>query len=649
MTARTPTKKSGVKKSPAKTRRKPAGKNAPVAKSATGRPVKKANAPKVASKSASRAKPSAKEAATKRATKQVTRKHAQGRKTASKTRNPNGRLVAPKVTVLSEEAWSAFWLNVSPVHGATHYEVQIARDHSFTVACDQRVIRKANSRAWFSHLEDGTTYYYRARAWDGDKAGPWSRVGSKELSFYGITKPASNVVATARDKTIEVVWEAATSRTTHPLTYRVVVSSDRAGKNIVAEQSTTACRAVFGSLPNNRRYFFRVHTSNRGERERADTVPKMQRAEAQLVPHRSRARLRVSQPSPLGFTVTWPSRSNTGHWLEVAEDDRFEFAVPYRGYKGSDRLTVNNLEPDTLYWARVVHDDGTDGEPFTVKTAPLNTVLRVGTYNVRYIQLDKPSSEHAWGKRRKAVADVIGPNFDLIGVQEAATWAGGRTFYNRNQIDDLLYLLGKSKHSFARVEADGEQNPGVHILYNPRLLRPTGRAVHVKWVVDGKPRGQATIATLTTLDGTSEVCFGSVHLSPFVTDIERLEHTANLIKHVKAVNTRGAPVIIVGDLNSHEGRTEDTPAVWLTGPNSGLHLVDTEEYEPGRPKSPIHSSNTKWASKVTDFAGFKIDYVLADERIGVKSWNYVETWTPSGRIRKPIASDHHAIVTQLAI
>lgn len=538
-------------------------------------------------------------------------------------------------------------MNVSPVHGASHYELQIALDHSFTTCLEKRFIKKANSRAWFSELDDGATYYYRARAWKGETSGPWSRVGMKSLQFYGIKEPASEVQVRADNKTITVSWSPAISRTLHRLTYRVVASTDRAGKNPVLEKTTQECEVTFSGLSTKQRYFFRVYASNRGERERGDAVPKAQRPEAQLISLRSAKKVRISAPSPSGFTATWPVRSVTGHWLEVSDNEKFKFAVGYRGYPNSDTLTISDLEPETTYWCRAINADGTDGQPFAVTTTPRRARLRIGTYNVRYIQLDKATSEHSWGKRRKAVADVIAPHFDIIGVQEAATWAGGRTFYNRSQIDDLLYLLNqRKKNSFARITPDDEKNPGVHVLYSPALLRPTGRASHVRWSVDERPRGQAMIAVLETVATGAEACFVSVHLSPFISDVERLEHAQDLADRIEKVNVYDAPVVIVGDLNSHEGRVEDTPATFLTGPDCSLNMVDSENFDSSRAKSMIHSSNTKWENKVNDFAGYKIDYVLTDERIGVSSWNYVETWTPTGRIRKPIASDHHAIVVQ---
>ncbi|MFS0885082.1 endonuclease/exonuclease/phosphatase family protein [Aeromicrobium sp. 179-A 4D2 NHS] len=590
-----------------------------------------------------------------KATSKQVAKNTTTRKSASKTRNPNGKLVAPTVSCQREEAWSAFWINVKPVHGATAYEMQIARDTAFTDIIDTRFIKRANQRAWFGDLDDGQTYFYRVRAHAGPKQGPWSRVGKRTLSFYGIQTPASDVEAAGHPNHVDVTWTAAESRTKHPLTYRVVMSTDRDGKKPTAEQTTTGTSVRFTDVDQGRRYFFRVYASNRGMRERGDDVPKMERAEAQVIPIDSAKLMRVTNTSPRGFTVGWPVRaSNAGHWIEVCEHEfRAEFAtalaVPYRGYKGSTKMTINDLEPNTEYWLRAINPDGTNGQQVKIVTEPAKSKLRLGTYNVRYIQLDGPRSEHSWGKRREHVAKIIGENFDILGVQEAASWASSRTYRKRSQIDDLLYLL-QDAGPYERFEAVGERSPGAHVVYRTDKVKTLGEGEHLRWKVGTENRGQAMIAMMQTIEGSQPFCFVSVHLSPFVEHHERLEHTAELAEAIRRVNRHNTPVVVVGDMNSHDGRTEETPREYLTDTSrSGLTLVDAEDWSPGRERTMIHSSNTKWLAKVTDHSGFKIDYVLTDERIAVTDWSYVVTWTKGGKIRQPLASDHHAIVVQATL
>lgn len=661
-TAARPSAKKQTSKAPAskKTAAKKAtpteGKKAAPAPKPKATAGKKTKAPVSAKKTVVKAtRAPAKKTPPKATAKQTAKQVVSTRKSASKTRNPKGKLVAPTVSCQREEAWSAFWLNVKPVHGATHYEMQIARDNAFTDIIDTRFIKRANQRAWFGDLDDGQTYFYRVRAHNGPKAGPWSRVGQRTLSFYGISTPASNVEATGHPNHIDVTWAAAESRTKHPLTYRVVMSSDRDGKKPLAELVTTDTKARFKNVLQGRRYFFRVYASNRGERERGDDVPKMERAEAQVIPLDSAKLMRVTNVSPRGFTVGWPVRAaNAGHWIEVCEHEfRDEFAtalaVPYRGYPHSTKMTINDLEPNTEYWIRAINPDGTNDQSVKIITEPVRSRLRLGTYNVRYIQLDGPRSEHSWGKRRVAVADIIGKNFDILGVQEAASWASSRTYRRRSQIDDLLFLL-QDHGPFERFEAAGERSPGAHVVYRTDKVKTLGEGEHVRWKVGTENRGQAMIAMMQTIEGSQPFCMVSVHLSPFVEHHERLEHTAELAEAIKRVNKHNAPVVVVGDMNSHDGRTEETPREFLTDTaRSGLSLVDAEDWSPGRERTMIHSSNTKWLSKVTDHSGFKIDYVLTDERIAVTDWSYVVTWDKKGRMKDPLPSDHHAIVVQATL
>lgn len=654
-TGKAPARKPATtgKKAPAK---KPAAKKAsPAPKPKAPTSAKTTTAKQAVKKTTAKAtRAPAKKTPPKATSKQVA-KNTTTRKSTSKTRNPNGKLVAPTVSCQREEAWSAFWINVKPVHGATHYEMQVARDTAFTDIIDTRFIKRANQRAWFGDLDDGQTYFYRVRAHNGPKQGPWSRVGKRTLSFYGISTPATDVEAAGHPNHVDVTWTAAESRTKHPLTYRVVMSSDRDGKKPIAEITTTDTRARFKDVDQGRRYFFRVYASNRGERERGDDVPKMERAEAQVIPIDSAKLMRVTNTSPRGFTVGWPVRaSNAGHWIEVCEHEfRAEFAtslaVPYRGYRGSTKMSINDLEPNTEYWIRAINPDGTNGQSVKIVTEPAKSRLRLGTYNVRYIQLDGPRSEHSWGKRREHVAKIIGENFDILGVQEAASWASSRTYRKRSQIDDLLYLL-QDAGPYERFEVAGERSPGAHVVYRTDKVKSTGEGEHLRWKVGSENRGQAMIAMMQTIEGSQPFCFVSVHLSPFVEHHERLEHTAELAAAIGRINKHNAPVVVVGDMNSHDGRTEETPREFLTDTaRSGLTLVDSEDWSPGRERTMIHSSNTKWLSKVTDHSGFKIDYVLTDERIGVTGWSYVETWDKSGKIDQPLASDHHAIVVEATL
>lgn len=234
-------------------------------------------------------------------------------------------------------------------------------------------------------------------------------------------------------------------------------------------------------------------------------------------------------------------------------------------------------------------------------------------------------------------------------MQEAAAWASSRTYRKRSQIDDLIYLL-QDHGPFERFTLPGERSPGAHVVYRTDKVKPLDRGEHVRWKVGTENRGQAMVAMMQTVEGSRPFCMVSVHLSPFVEHHERLQHAAGLAEAIRRVNTGNDPVVVVGDMNSHDGRTEETPREYLTDTSrSGLTLVDAEDWSPGRERTMIHSSNTKWLAKVTDHSGFKIDYVLTDERIAVTDWSYVVTWTKGGKIRQPLASDHHAIVVQATL
>ena len=579
-----------------------------------------------------------------------TAKAAQARKTVAKTRNPHGHLIAPSVSVMREEAWSSFWLNVKPVYSATSYEMEISLTNAF-VNSSIRIVKFANQRTWFKELEDGFLYFYRVRALKLDKRGasrhgPWSRIGKKQLTLYGITSPASEIVAEGNAKTIDLMWTAAESHSKNPITYRVVMASDRAMENKVQTVATTNCKATFTKAKPNTLYYFRVNASNNGNRERGDATRWATRTQGSLVSANSSRTMSVTNFSPRGLSAHWPDFGPaSGYFLEVAEDEQFERVVGlYNGYPGERQIGVNNLDPDTTYFVRAIDKSGREGLTHSITTSAEAESLRIGTYNVRYVDLDGPQSAHSWAKRRTHVAEVL-TNFDVIGIQEASSWKNSRTFRGRNQRDDLLHATkALTKNDFAVAAMPDAKNPGVHVFYRPSVVKETGEFRHLRWKVGEQNRGQAAVVRLNTIATGTEFLYASVHLSPFVTHEERATHALELAAVIATMNTKNLPVIVVGDLNSHSARVDDTPKVVLTdSKRSGLTLFDAEDWEPMRERTLKHSANTDWKPRVIETSGHKIDYVLVDERIAVTEWDYVSVWTPTGLIRKPHASDHLAI------
>jgi endonuclease/exonuclease/phosphatase family metal-dependent hydrolase len=649
------TKKSATRPTARKTAKKaPARKTATKAKTTTKTaacrpPAPKRNGPSTAKKTSTRAASTASGRVTKPNSRAARPKKqpVPTRKTVARTKNPNGRLTPPSVTVMREESWSSFWINFKAVHGATGYEMQAARDDSFTHGLVTRLVRSANVRTHFSQLEDGQVYFYRVRALKGDHQGPWSRVGKKELTLYGMTEPATGVEAEGDATCMYVTWLAAQTRSKNPITYRVVMSTDRGGEDVVEEIITTDLRAKFTKAKPNRLYYFRVFASNSGMRERGDQTRWATRTQCSLVPADTARDMRITNISPRGFSARWPNHGPaTGYFMEVSDNEEFEgYPNIYMGYAGEKRVGVNDLKPDSTYWVRAINRDGTEGEPHQVITGPEAEELRIGTYNVRYADLDAASGAHGWGKRRVPVAEAIAPHFDIIGVQEAATWKGSRTYRGRNQRDDILHLVkGLTKDDFAVAEMPGSANPGVHVFYRPSVAKHTGEFDHIRWKVGDTNRGQAAVVRLQTIKTGAALIYASVHLSPFVTHEERVEHSLELAERIKTFNTEDLPVVVVGDLNSHAARVDETPKAVLTDPKrSGLALFDAEDWEPRRERTLIHSANTDWKPKIIKTSGHKIDYVLADERIAVTEWDYVSVWTPTGIIRKPHASDHFPV------
>lgn len=651
---------------PAKTAsRKPSkGSARPATKKAAAKPGTKRPTARPATKPAAR-KPAAKKAVPKRtgtktagkpvARKTTSRKPAprpkkvSPRKSVSTTRNPNGKLLAPTVSAMAGDAWSSYWLSVKPVFGADTYEVQVSQDRDFTIDVNTRIIKRANSNAWFKNLLDGQTYFHRARAIRAGKPGPWSRVGRKTLLFYGIVEPAQNLHVAAAANHLDLSWDAAVTRSERPMSYRATMSVDRAGDEVVETHTTSDTKVRFSQAKADTIYYFRVFACTDGGRERGDLSRWAGRAQGSLQADDSADHMSISAVSPSGLTLRWPNPGPAAGYPVEITDTTFEHGRTLHGYPNQRSVNINDLAPDTEYLVRCADMGNGPGRPMRLQTVAENTRIRFGTWNVRYIDMDPVRSEHSWGKRREAVANHIVRNFDIVCIQEAATWRGSRTFRGKNQCEDLLHLLNAHElgADFA-VAPTTDSASGVHVFYRTSVAT-AGESSHIRWRVEGKNRGQATIAKLDVA-GTS-MLVTSVHFSPYVEHAERAAHAGDLAGHLDRLNGEGcALVIVAGDFNSHAARTDEGPKALLCANDvGGTGLVDAEDHTPGRERTLVHSANTEWKSPIPQRYGHKIDYVLVDERIGVRSWNYIQTWTPTGRLRKPVPSDHHAIRTDLVL
>lgn len=330
----------------------------------------------------------------------------------------------------------------------------------------------------------------------------------------------------------------------------------------------------------------------------------------------------------------------------------------------------------------------------TVTTAPVDEAaaaarvpvdVRVATYNVRSVSLDRTSGEERpWRERRAGViANIIGENVDVIGVQEVNPSKAFKSqlVAGKNQYQDLLAGLNAAGGAFKLTNKYAfnckkpstnykckKRNRGAshaeRILYNTRTLALVQQGKLKYRHQDGaKSPNYLAWAVLRTLAGGQEFLFATTHLAPRNESV-RDAQWGELIKRVNKIKG-SRPVVVTGDFNTHKHSplaAKYLPAMQAAGYGDTLG----QHYREHTLTSPrAQSTVNAWMNTANKFnrdvrawsfwfkqekPGNNIDWIFASNHLPVREYKVVASYDPSTwLLNGVIPSDHNMVRATLTL
>jgi len=303
--------------------------------------------------------------------------------------------------------------------------------------------------------------------------------------------------------------------------------------------------------------------------------------------------------------------------------------------------------------------------PAATATAP---TLTFAAWNV--CKLDCPSPAPSWDIRRDRVARVVGTSgADVIAINEATNnQYGGRT-----QWDDIRALVGDAGYVAPAIQDDrcGRSCENTaRLLFKASTVDQLDFGKQVpsagSWpigsiapAIGAYPSRQVTWAYLKGRNGTGAFLAISAHLTNDKSssgERHRVAFGRALTGWAAAMNAQrgldGAPVVLMGDLNSFDARQPKgvqrvlRGAGWKdahTAPkrrNIDIHTVNYDVSTAGWPAKPIRNA-TGVASR--------IDYILYRGPVRATSYEVVVRLLPNGRFDPAFqGSDHNMVRATLA-
>lgn len=250
---------------------------------------------------------------------------------------------------------------------AKSYRFQVSTNPSFTsLVADQT---QPGTNMALTGLSNFTTYYWRVQASNVSGTSPWSATWSFR-SIVGIPQLLSPVLG-SQGLAIPVVtqWNPVTGATS----YELQASSDLGFTNIVATSTSTGVTGLLNGLANNSQFFWRVRAlagvtevggwSNVWNFSTIIGVPPL------VSPLDGTTDIQT-QP----ITVSWaPVIGKAFYKVQVSPDILFKTIIFEKANIDSLRLTINGLNPNTLYYWRVQASNPNTGtgswaNPFTFRT-----------------------------------------------------------------------------------------------------------------------------------------------------------------------------------------------------------------------------------------------------------------------------------------
>jgi endonuclease/exonuclease/phosphatase family metal-dependent hydrolase len=560
-------------------------------------------------------------------------------------------LVAVDNAPLLAKVGERVWWTVAPARSVTHvaedfgYETlelnwrgyDTARDYTVVLATDrkfQNVVEERTTTATklaVNDLVNATRYFYRIEwttAFGND--GPRTKARSFDTLVRIVDKPRELSVSPDTSTSFVLTWAPVQWATEYVVRMSRQRDPARFGESPedVEYPATSATTFRIDGIPSTlhgERYFFTVRAANRELSEaRSRVVVGNVKPDAPGKAH-------IAGESPASVTVAWKPVPNVENYV-VERSSSPDFATIDAAYSvppAYDRMSVNGLGTGTTYYFRVRGMNGIQPgfdtqvlEGTTLAAGALG--LRVATFNVLDNWVDDLVAP--WSVRRANVARTIDyADADIVGLQEANST--GRLSNGRTQVQDILSLTTGN----LRIAPSGLR--GKQILYKTGKFEPHAHGVFsVPQLPNDVPRAAIWQVFQHRKTGTRFIVVNA-HLSNGKTSTEnaaRVAQAKSILRQLDRVNTRGLPVVLVGDLNSFDTRAETTPmSTFAADGYVDAELSSAESLTPGlntwvAAKSPLGKIRLDHVAVSTDIAvdrtavvdiDFKNDQPASDHRM----------------------------------
>ena len=311
--------------------------------------------------------------------------------------------------------------------------------------------------------------------------------------------------------------------------------------------------------------------------------------------------------------------------------------------------------------------------------------IRVASYNVQNVSLDKTEGEQRpWRERRAGViANIIGENVDVIGVQEvnpSAAYAprlvAGKTQYIdlRNGLNAAggafaltnryAYNCKKARTQYRCKKTNRGSSHSDRILYNTRTLALVDQgSLKYKAQKSGASPQHMGWAVLRTLATGSEFLFTTTHLEPKVESLRRAQWHEMIAKINSIKGAR--PVVATGDFNMHRSSSlakEMLPAMRNNGYGD---VLNQEPYVNAINHPRAQATVNGWMNtankgsrdvRVSKYyteqwrPGHNIDWIFASNALPVREWKVVVNWDPATWLMNGVLpSDHNMVRATLTL
>ncbi|MFT4124247.1 MAG: endonuclease/exonuclease/phosphatase family protein [Microbacteriaceae bacterium] len=515
---------------------------------------------------------------------------------------------------------------------AVGYTVEIAEDEDMTA--DVEHLSVDTTRVVIaSGLAQGTTYYYRV-SWTSaaGNVGAVSPVQSVTTPFRVVTAPTA-VAVTSSSTAFALSWDPVDGATDYVV--RMSTSSDPSafGQSAadVEFSATTATSLSTDAIDRTAgdSYYFTVRAEN-GVLSSASAAPVAARL---AIP--APASASIDGTSTSGATISWQAVDGATSYLI-----EWSTSADFTSIAGSDtvpesylRSSVYGLTTGTEYFFRV-HGvrDSVAGDPSPVVAATTGAgaaaSLRVATYNVLDPVLGK-STLGSWSSRRENVAATIdAADADIIGLQEA-NWSrladGGTAAEDLQSLLDKTMTLSKAGYrSDALLYDASKYAAGDYGHFDLPYVTSAGTGRDAIWQIFRDKKTGLRFLVVST------------HLAALYTSSDDREVQAErIVAKIAKINTAGLPVVILGDLNSYDGRSDVTPM-------SVFAAAGYTDAELTTPETTSADVNT-WVKATSTTGAIRFDHIAVSDEVAV-----TRTEVEDPDLDGP-ASDHRLLWADVAI